>query len=129
MNVGTVLTITATPNTGYMINSLTVNGTAFENGGTHEVVANVEIAVVFTEVTGISNEVATTYILYPNPTNGKVIIEGSQQLVEITVYNSLGVAVHIQQLNPEETLDLGHLPDGVYIIRINNTTTLRVVKQ
>ncbi|MGI5913254.1 MAG: leucine-rich repeat protein [Bacteroidales bacterium] len=129
VNVGTVLTIIATPNTGYMINSLTVNGTAFESGKTHEVVANVEIAVVFTEVTSINNVVAPTYILYPNPTNGKVTIEGSQQPVEITVYNSLGVAVHIQQLNPEETLDLGHLPDGVYIIRVNNTTTLRVVKR
>lgn len=122
------ITITATPNTGYKIDTLTVNGTAFESGGTHIVIADVEIVAVFTEGTSINTNVVTTLILYPNPTNGKVNIEGLQQSANITVYNIAGVAVHTQQLNPAETLDLGHLPGGVYMIHVNNTT-LRVVKQ
>ncbi|MGI6478701.1 MAG: leucine-rich repeat protein [Salinivirgaceae bacterium] len=123
------ITITATPNTGYKIDTLTVNGAAFESGGTHIVIADVEIVAVFTEGTSINTNVVTTFILYPNPTNGKVNIEGLQQPANITVYNIAGVAMHTQQLNPAETLDLGHLPGGVYMIHVNNTTTLRVVKQ
>jgi hypothetical protein len=47
---GTVLTITATPNDGYRLAGLTVNGHVFESGNTHEVISATDIYAYFVEV-------------------------------------------------------------------------------
>lgn len=47
---GTELTITATPDEGYELATLTVNGDDFENGGTWLVVGDVNVVATFTEV-------------------------------------------------------------------------------
>ena len=47
---GTELTITATPDEGYELATLTVNGEDFENGGSWLVVGDVNVVATFTEV-------------------------------------------------------------------------------
>ena len=47
---GTELTITATPDEGYELATLTVNGDDFENGGSWLVVGDVNVVATFTEV-------------------------------------------------------------------------------
>lgn len=64
---GTVLTITATPDDGYALESLTVNGEAFTSGGTYTVTANTVIAASFTAV-------ATYTINWKTPENGTLTV-------------------------------------------------------
>ena len=59
----TILTITATPATGYSLSSLTVNGAAFTSGNTHILAADATIAATFTAQTStvtLDNNSATS---------------------------------------------------------------------
>ena len=67
----TILTVTATPATGYQLSSLTVNGEAFTSGNEHILSADATIAATFT---------AKTYDVTLDPDGGS----GSNQTVEAT---------------------------------------------
>ena len=55
---------------------------------------------------------------YPNPTSGKVVIEG-KALSQITVYNLLGQEMLRQSVKGNQTfVDFFALPEGTYFIRI-----------
>ena len=57
-------------------------------------------------------------LLYPNPTDGIVRIEGIDE-AEVTAYNILGQKVKTEQ-NANE-IDMSHLSEGVYLLRIKAT--------
>ncbi len=78
-------------------------------------------------ITGLADEArAMGFVLYPNPSNGRVLLTTREPLlqVEVQVINMLGHAVHRQQL-PQVTeqleLKLGHLPDGVYLLQLRSS--------
>jgi hypothetical protein len=67
--------------------------------------------------------------LYPNPTTGKVQLEifiPGNDLFEIVVKNVLGEEVDqftVKKQNGfKRTLDLKHLPNGVYVIQLKTGT-------
>ena len=53
--------------------------------------------------------------VFPNPTNGLVCIEGAT-VSEVQVYNAMGQLVKTVQNTNE--IDMGHLPEGIYFLRI-----------
>ncbi len=62
-----------------------------------------------------------TYVIYPNPTTGSVLIKGVAPGSQVVVYNPLG-----QQLQPpvmtngsQYSIDLSAYPRGIYYIKIN----------
>jgi hypothetical protein len=57
-------------------------------------------------------------LLYPNPTDGIVRIEGIDE-AEVTAYNKLGQKVRTEQNTNE--IDMSHLSEGVYLLRIKAT--------
>ncbi len=69
--------------------------------------------------------------LNPNPTNGKLAIEGLLQTDEIKIFNTLGILIMSIKTPSEETynLDLTHLQTGIYIIKlVRNNNILRNFK-
>lgn len=70
-------------------------------------------------------------LVYPNPTTGKAYISNSQSVKEIIVFDTAGRPFFVE--NKYNEIDLGHLPDGLYlvkIIRINGITeTQKVIKK
>ena len=69
--------------------------------------------------------------IYPNPNNGKFIIEpkNNNRLTNIEVYNSLGEKVLQQNANE---IELSASPKGIYIVKISdgvNTYNRRIVLQ
>lgn len=59
----------------------------------------------------------TQYSLYPNPTSGKVVIEGPvEDILSITLYNMAGGSV--LSLDNPSAFDISNLPSGSYIVRI-----------
>ena len=54
-------------------------------------------------------------IILPNPTNGLILIEGAT-VSEVLVYNTIGQLV--KTVGNTNEIDMGHLPEGIYFLRI-----------
>jgi hypothetical protein len=88
---------------------------------------------VFVEVSdcvGIETTQKQSIKLFPNPNDGKFIIELHEES-NITVINSLGAPVHrASYAAGSHSLDLSYLPSGVYLIKSeskDNVNVLRVI--
>lgn len=72
----------------------------------------------------------TKFILYPNPTTGKVNINTQTEISSISIYNQLG-----QQLSKttSQQIDLSSQPSGIYIIHLGfadgKTAISKIIKQ
>ena len=69
------------------------------------------------EAVGENGECAVLLMVYPNPANGVVRIEGVEA-DEVRVYNALGQMVKIVQRTNE--IDVADLAGGVYLVRIRD---------
>lgn len=69
-----------------------------------------------------------TITAYPNPFTDILCIKGMERGI-LTVFNESGAVVHTQEIiSMEETLQLGHLPIGVYFLHFNNNKQVQMVK-
>ncbi len=72
--------------------------------------------------------------IYPNPTSGMVTLYSNQQLEDMTVniYNAQGSQVYNYKINQSpqlsQTLNLGWLAKGVYLVKITGSNTLEQQK-
>ncbi len=69
-------------------------------------------------------------ILYPNPTSGKVTLMHPKEVKEIQVFDMVGkrllrVRTHDQEMTE---LDLSEFPNGIYHVRTEGFTTIKVIK-
>jgi hypothetical protein len=67
--------------------------------------------------------------VFPNPTTGKIGIESPEKINSLSVYNSTGNLVFETANLRNNQLDLGFLPDGIYLVRMQareGTVTRRV---
>jgi len=87
--------------------------------------------------TGAEELFASELKAYPNPFTDVLHITGmaieTLYAASLRVINTTGTVVHTQTItNPDDTIHLGHLPAGMYIIRFENgrrATVMKVVKQ
>lgn len=89
--------------------------------------------ITFNEESGLSIETmnAQTASIYPNPVKDNLTIQNASNIIgsDIHIYSTTGqlVAKHSQWNG--ESIDVSRLCPGVYFININNSTTLKFVKQ
>ena len=85
--------------------------------------------VVYVDWTTNVNETnPSEYTLYPNPTEGQVIIE-ADGLRQIRVFNVTGQEVRLQTVNDNRaTIDLSSEPKGCYFIEITTDTGCTTTK-
>lgn len=86
----------------------------------------------------INNQSNTVYI-YPNPNEGHFSVSGTlnAESVNFEIYNTVGTLVHktaakAAKKNINTTLDVKHLPNGMYILKVlseNHTQTIRFIKR
>ncbi len=95
-------------------------------------------AAIFDVVASVQSEIANGQLaIYPNPVEDKCTIRNAQltigTAVNITIYNTLGVAVQseIKNSKSETNLDVTTLPSGIYWIEIKGDKIFRAkfVKQ
>ena len=73
--------------------------------------------------------------IFPNPFTGdiRVVMTETFRTASIRIIDAAGAVLHTQTLtNADETLNLGHLPAGVYLFLMEidgKSKTVRVVKQ
>ena len=75
-----------------------------------------------TDLVGIGEKEKQNFNIYPNPSAGRVTIEGTGRL---TITNVLGQAVLTRDITETETLDL---PSGVWFVKLDGTTRKVVVE-
>jgi hypothetical protein len=79
---------------------------------------------------------AASLQIYPNPFTDVVHISGKigengevGKIGKVQVINTVGAIVHTQKITSfDETIHLGHLPAGMYIIRLENGKTTKIIK-
>ena len=96
-----------------------------------------DFTIKVTTITGTGELLASDLKIYPNPFTGAVRITGADvetlRAASLQIMDAAGLVVHIQTLaGNDETLNLEHLPDGVYFFRIEKdgkAVSVKMVKQ
>ena len=85
---------------------------------------------------GITATIESQIKVYPNPTKGELIINNGELKIEsVTIYDIMGKTLNnfqLSTLNSQLKIDISHLPNGVYFLKIetaNGTTTQKVIKE
>ena len=76
---------------------------------------------------GIDEPVAGNIMVYPNPANGFITIEGiSADVSQIPLINIQGQLIDIQVKNNQ--IDVSNLPAGIYLLKINENSVKIVIE-
>lgn len=129
VEAGTELTITATPNKNYFVESLTVNAAPVENGGTYVVNEDATIAVSFAEIEMHNVSVAIDESVdYQIAMNGEPV----EDLTSIVAGSKLTLTINaLPQGKKLVSVTLGDEPleaneDGTYTFTVTDDATLTV---
>lgn len=129
VEAGTELTITATPNKNYFVESLTVNDAPVENGGTYVVNEDATIAVSFAEIEMHNVSVAIDESVdYQITMNGEPV----EDLTSIVAGSKLTLTINaLPQGKKLVSVTLGDEPleaneDGTYTFTVTADATLTV---
>ena len=78
----------------------------------------------------VEEELVSGISISPNPSTGvfNIDLKGIENTLEITVINSHGQLVYKTEINGSQQLDLSSQPNGVYFIRLVNSTMVKIVK-
>lgn len=79
---------------------------------------------------GVEELTPGDFSLSPNPATNKLTISSKNEAIsQVAIYNVLGQLVMNKQLanNFSETLDITSLNSGMYLVKVNNSTTKRLV--
>ena len=122
-NGGTSVTVTATPNSGFVFNNWKANGTIVSTTASFTFTVNSDTSLVanFSPSVGISDFANATISIYPNPVNDvlNVAIENTTSTVNSSVIDITGKIVATQILgNGANSVNLSTVANGVYILRI-----------
>jgi hypothetical protein len=133
---GTVLTLTAIPAEGYQFVKWTHDNHIHANH-THTLIGHVTISAEFEKIdVSIRETIENKLSVYPNPVQTEFVVSGYEvrgtRTLHIEVLDMNGKRVHVKHLAPNTshpvTVNISHLPNGVYIVKIGNNS-VRIVKQ
>jgi hypothetical protein len=75
-------------------------------------------------------EVKFTLSAYPNPTDGRITIDANEPITSVRIFDISGQL--IRQLSPlggnKETLDVSDLKPGVYLLQVNQSSVVKMVR-
>jgi len=134
---GTSITFTITPKTGYVIDSVLVDG---ENVGTEpaytftNVVANHIIQAVFKQgELGTDDNAILPVTAYPNPVNTILNLSTELNLSSVEVYSMYGQKIMSQEYDANQiALNMSQLSSGTYLVRVmsgDKVNTIKIIKQ
>jgi len=127
-------TFSFSANSGYQIAQVFIddtNNSAAVAAGSYtftNVAANHKIEVYFKPTVGIvgAGHALPLPRIYPNPTTGQLRVSGDigdSGDREIRIFNVVGQVVftsQLSELSPETTIDISHLANGLYFLKIDN---------
>lgn len=115
--MGVRLQLSVTPEAGYKIQSILVNGKPLE-GMEFEVLKETAIEVLFQKETALQDPTDASVALYPNPATDYITVcTAIGSTIELFASDGTLVAT-TQATQPETTLSVAQLPAGHYVARI-----------
>lgn len=122
-DAGSEVTITATPEAGYLFNGWLFSGstdTIFTNPYTFTINENTEIEVLFKQQpVGIDDVVTADFTLFPNPASNVVSLSGIENGATVTILDINGrQTFHTTANNDNVTIDLQGYAQGTYFVRV-----------
>ncbi|MBT8269898.1 MAG: T9SS type A sorting domain-containing protein [Bacteroidia bacterium] len=67
--------------------------------------------------------------IYPNPAQNELNFRGFNETLDVEVFDLLGKSVISTRVQPNEGLGVSSLQNGVYILRVNDSTVFKFVKE
>ena len=121
---GAVVTIAAIPNSGYEFEKWNDDNTQ----NPRQVTVNDNMVfVAFFKGTGVDENEGNLMVLYPNPANDYIRIEGLEANSEVRIYDMMGNLVKLLNADGNEEIGINDLSAGLYLLRCGNAT-IRFVK-
>ena len=62
--------------------------------------------------------------LFPNPATNYFVVTGGSELLDVTIYNTVGQKMISTKVSSEQKIDIHELNSGMYIVQIRNETDL-----
>jgi hypothetical protein len=117
VDYNTILAITATPDEGYELDVLTVNGAVFVSGNTYTAVADVEIVCTFKDNSGISGNTLTGITVYGNGNNVYIVNKNDIVLKSVQIADVLGRVVYDGKADSSVTIPVNSA-SGIYVVKL-----------
>ena len=116
---GSTATIAAIPNSGFLFDKWNDDNT----DNPRQVVVNSNMTfLAYFKGTGVGENEGRMMVLYPNPANDHVRIEGIEANSEVRIYNAMGALVKVVNVNAEEEISIADLASGLYMDPCGNAT-------
>lgn len=133
-NSGTTVTLTATPDQGWVFDKWEINGNTVTSSTTNVTInSNTTAKAIFSLANGVST-IENLMTVYPNPFTSTITVECVNGIKDITIMDLQGrILAHYNNIAKTElTVDLSHLPSGAYILKLTeperSTKTIKIVK-
>ncbi|MDO4691675.1 MAG: T9SS type A sorting domain-containing protein, partial [Porphyromonadaceae bacterium] len=118
---GTELDLEITPEKGFVIEEVKINGKVVTAPYRFVVKGDVKIEVKMKQDTLVGVLEQPSLRIYPNPTSAYIMIEGAPLGEWLRIYTFEGVLVYeTMVLETEEPLDVSSLKSGVYLLRVGS---------
>lgn len=120
---GSTATVTVSPNDDYQLFYWSKNGEVVSEDLSYSFVVTEDCQLV-AQLSGneVNEEVVSELVVYPNPSQGIVSVEGTGRL---SVINLLGQEILVREINGKTTLEL---PTGIYFMRLGSAIRKVVVE-
>ena len=116
---GTVVTLTATPDSGYQFDSWSGDVSGSTNQITITMDADKTVTATFSVTLGVNEEqFKIPFKLYPNPVKDVLHIDSEEDVKKIKIYNAIGREVVIIKSFEEDTINVADLSQGIYFMII-----------
>lgn len=69
------------------------------------------------------------YTIYPNPTSDFIYISGLPQTVSFVMYNICGKEILKGTISDNERINVHSIAKGIYLLKIGNTTPVKIIKK
>ena len=123
--VGSTATLVAIPNDGYVFAKWSDEVT--ESTRQIYVDHDIELTALFS-YTDVEENGTENVSLYPNPASDVILIEGMEGIHDVCIFNLMGQVVKTATIQGNDEINIGELPAGLYLIRIDNRHAFRFIK-
>ncbi len=130
-NKGILFSTTTIPSVTYTKTMCTDSITAHVYGCSDSATSVVKVIGCNVGVVGLQSA-GSAPLVYPNPVRSELTIEAVEAVESVIVTNVLGqVVIKSEKPNGERSviIDVGYLPAGVYVLKINGLYAERLIKE